>query len=245
METMSKQRVNMTKLIATSPIDHSLNLQTEKRIHMPIDWTDTMAPVRKYLKIGHNTVIVVHVYLDQNLLRSLAQKVQNSNTDEDTNSILELASFSLPTKEMNQFIDTLSPHLVRVFSAQSNNSYSAAEFYNLKSSTIVGKKKMREEAGIMNYKMNEKGWHATVMIQRPEYDRGYAQYTSEQVLERKVDIQEELDTSSQANGDGDDKDEKPLVLKKNLTTKYERLYVPEDSRVVVYIQERPSSKTAN
>lgn len=206
-----------------------------------------MAPARKYLKIGHNTVIIVHVHLDQNLLRSLAQKVQNSNTDEDTNSILELASFSLPTREMNQFIDTLSPHLVRVFSAHANNSYSAQEFYNLKSSSVVGKKKMREEAGIMNYKMNEKGWHATVMIQRPEYDRGYAQYTSEQVLERKVDIQEELDTTShQANSNqGDDEDEKPLVLKKNLTTKYERLYVPEDSRVVVYIKERPSSKTAN
>lgn len=211
-----------------------------------------MAPVRKYLKLSKNTVVVVQIFLDEDLLRSLAQKVRNHNAGEDTDSIQELSPFSLPTKDTNQLLDILSPHLIRVFSAKENNSYSAHEFFNFKHANSTGKvlkRQAKESEDIMLYRLDENGWKATVKIQRPEYESQYITYSDEQILERKVDLQEQLEEPASPDREGDrqgeeeEDEEKPLVLKKQLTTKYQRLYITEDQKVVVYVQSRPSSKS--
>lgn len=212
-----------------------------------------MAPIRKYLKIGQNQTVALQIYLDSELLQTLAQKVRTTNAtshddgpDDDTDSIQQLNPFTLPVKDVDELIAVLGPHIVRVLSASENNSYSCAEFYNLRSMSFKGKRRVKEEAGVMQYRLNEKGWKASVKVERPEWSWGGfnpSVYSDEQVLERRIEIEEKVEEGDNHNdaseGDGEEEEEKPLVLKKKVETKYKRLLVMDDQKVVVYLQEKP------
>lgn len=198
-----------------------------------------MAPVRKYIKLSKNIVVCVQIYLDQALLLQLAQKVKRAYSGKDTDSISELSPFSLPTKDVNSFLDVLTPHLVRVFSSIQNNIYSAHEFYNMQSKGNNESRKINND--VMNYKMDENGWKATIRIERPEDQLGFMEFTNEQLLERKIDVDEVLEEAEpDLQGNIEEDDEKPMKVKKNLTTKFYRLHLVENQKVSVYIQERPS-----
>lgn len=198
-----------------------------------------MAPIRKYLKLSKNSVVTVQIFLDKDLLLSLVQKVRNTYNGGETDSISELSLFSLPSKDVNKFLEVLSPHLIRVFSAIENDSYSSHEFFNLKS-TSSGKV-LKRDSDVMNYRLDENGWKATVKITRPQ-DQFYPTYSDEQLIERKVLINETIEINDKIEGQAqlsDEDDEKPLNLKKQLVTKYYRLFLAEDQKVVVHIQQRP------
>jgi len=167
----------------------------------------------------------------------LVQKVRNAYDGGETDSISELSLSSLPNKDINKFLETLSPHLIRVFSSAENDSYSAHEFFNLKS-TFSGKV-LKRDSDVMNYRLHENGWKATVKITRPQ-DQFFPTYSDEQLLERKVSLNETIDIEEHSAQVGEEEDEKPLNLKKQLVVKYHRLFLAEDQKVIVYIQERPA-----
>lgn len=198
---------------------------------------NVMAPIRRYLKLTKNSVVAVQIFLDQDLLLSLVQKVRNAYDGGETDSISELSLSSLPNKDINKFLETLSPHLIRVFSSAENDSYSAHEFFNLKS-TFSGKV-LKRDSDVMNYRLHENGWKATVKITRPQ-DQFFPTYSDEQLLERKVSLNETIDIEEHSAQVGEEEDEKPLNLKKQLVVKYHRLFLAEDQKVIVYIQERPA-----
>jgi hypothetical protein len=181
-------------------------------------------------------VIAVQIFLDQDLLLSLVQRVRNAYDGGETDSISELSLFSLPNKDINKFLEVLSPHLIRVFSSAENDSYSAHEFFNLKG-TSSGKV-LKRDSDVMNYRLNENGWKATVKITRPQ-DQFFPTYSDEQLIERKVSLNETIDIEEHPAQLGEE-DEKPLNLKKQLVIKYYRLFLAEDQKVVVHIQERPT-----
>lgn len=206
-----------------------------------------MAPIRKYLKIGQHQVVVVHIHLDDELLRSLAQKVRTSNEatgpGDDTDSIQQLNPFSLPARDVEAFVNAVSPHIVRVFSTPDNNAYSCAEFYNLHGGGVgANGRKRKEEAGVMRYRFQEHGWKAGIKIERPENAWevfGGSYYSDEQVLERKLEIQEKLEPTEEV-GEEEEEEEKPLAVKTKVEAKYRRLFVVDEQRVEVYLQQRPA-----
>lgn len=202
-----------------------------------------MAPIRKYLKLSKNSVVTVQIFLDKDLLLSLVQKVRNTYNGGETDSISELSLFSLPSRDVNKFLEVLSPHLIRVFSAIENDSYSSHEFFNLKS--ISSGKVLKRDSDVMNYRLDESGWKATVKITRPQ-DQFYPTYSDEQLIERKVLINETIEINDKIESQsqlGEEDDEKPLNLKKQLVTKYYHLFLAEDQKVVVHIQQRPPRGT--
>lgn len=202
-----------------------------------------MTSAKRYIETGSRDLIPVQIFIDENLLFNLVnmQRTKAKNSEEPEDAIRELVPVSLSNKDINTVLEMVIEEL-------SN--------YNRNRSISDKKKSKRKKASEgEDYRMDnpmlknlekvtvkKNNWRIDIYLPAG-IDSDYPLYSNEQILERDIEVQEEIVENSVKPTGGEnsnDTEEKPLQIKKNIKLGFKRMYLRDDNyRVVVYVCEKP------
>lgn len=205
-----------------------------------------MSAVRRFLVGDQGDVIPVVIRLDQGLLRDIANAARQHNT-RDEDMIWEAPHLRLNNREIGKLMQVIN---------QCWNEYQNGSSHLSRPSTGLKKGKQQnpddryaEHADEDRIDIDRSGWKAAMFIPKTRYDFdvlggdmvSYVKYSGQQVLKRDIQIEfEEEEATAPANEGEEDRDEKPLNVKKTVSATYQKLRITGESmRIVVYVQTRP------
>lgn len=206
-----------------------------------------MTSAKRYIETGSRELIPVQIFIDENLLFNLVnmQKSKARNSEEPEDAIRQLVPVSLSNKDINIVLEMVIEEL----SNYNRNASIGDKKKSKRKRMSEGEDYRMDNPMLKNLEkitVNKNNWRIDMYVPSG-INNDYPLYSNEQILERELEVQEEIvENSVKAGGiegssNDNQIDEKPLQIKKNIKLGFKRMYLRDDSyRVVVYVCEKPN-----